>query len=60
MSEELLPVSFVFNNCTILDANEFQTLAAESGWNSEEPMAAYHQGLADEIKDQFATQEESN
>ena len=33
---------------------EFRTLAAESGWNSEALMAAFQQGLSEELKDELA------
>ncbi|XP_044043113.1 uncharacterized protein LOC122871790 isoform X2 [Siniperca chuatsi] len=38
---------------------EFRPLAADSGWNSPSLFDAFHYGLADPIKDQFASLERS-
>ena len=36
---------------------ELRTLAAESGWNTEEIVIAFHQGLSNSIKDELASRE---
>ena len=38
-------------------AIEFCTLAAESGWNTEAMVTAFHQGLSNSIKDELASLE---